>query len=423
MNREMIDSGVEWIGEIPSTWNTSRIGAEYKVRNEKVSDKDYMPLSVTKLTEGIVPQMDQVAKSDAHDDRKLVLKGDFVINSRSDRKMSCGVSNYDGSVSLINTVLQPIGEITSNFTHYLLKNYSFAEEFYKWGHGIVADLWTTNADDLKRITIPFPSVEEQQKIVETLGKKISQIDKLITNQEKQIEKIKEYKQSLITKVVTKGLNPNVEMIDSNVDWIGKIPSNYKMTPMKYLGEIRNGLTYSPSDMTSEDEGRLVLRSSNIQNGKLIFEDNVYVNCDVKEELIVRKNDILICSRNGSRKLIGKNALIYEDYDFSFGAFMMIFRTTKNAKYIYYILNSNVFAYYLGTYLTSTINQLTGSNFNSMIVPYCYDTKEQTKIVEYLDKKCSSFDKIIEIKKSKIEELQDYKKSIIYEYVTGKKEVC
>ncbi len=235
-------------------------------------------------------------------------------------------------------------------------------------------------------------------------------------------KLKEYKQSLITKVVTKGLNPNVKMVDSGIEWIGKIPSNYKMTPMKYLGEIRNGLTYSPSDMTSEDKGRLVLRSSNIQNGKLIFEDNVYVDCDVKEELIVRKNDILICSRNGSRKLIGKNALIYEDYDFSFGAFMMIFRTSENAKYIYYILNSNVFAYYLGTYLTSTINQLTGSNFNSMIVPYCCDTEDQTRIVEYLDKKCSSFDKLIQIKQYKIEKLQNYKKSIIYEYVTGKKEV-
>ncbi len=202
MNRGMIDSGVEWIGKIPSTWDTSRIGAEYKVRNEKVSDKNYMPLSVTKLTEGIVPQMDQVAKSDAHDDRKLVLKGDFVINSRSDRKMSCGVSNYDGSVSLINIVLEPVGKISTNYTHYLLKNYAFAEEFYKWGHGIVADLWTTNSSDLKRITIPVPSGAEQHKIVETLDRKISQIDKLIANQEKQIEKLKDYKKSIIYEYVT-----------------------------------------------------------------------------------------------------------------------------------------------------------------------------------------------------------------------------
>lgn len=422
MTREMIDSGIEWIGEIPSNWKTSRIGSEFKVRNQKVSDKDYMPLSVTKLTEGIVPQMDQVAKSDAHDDRKLVLKGDFVINSRSDRKMSCGVSNYDGSVSLINIVLEPVCEILPNYTHYLLKNYAFAEEFYKWGHGIVADLWTTNSSDLKRITVPFPNIEEQQKIVETLDKKISQIDKLIANQEKQIEKLKAYKQLLITKVVTKGLKPDVLMKDSGIEWMGDISSKHDMIPMKYLGEIRNGLTYSPSDMASEGEGTLVLRSSNIQNGKLNLEDNVYVSCEIKEELFVKKNDILICSRNGSKKLIGKNALIDKDYRFSFGAFMMIFRTDKNAKYIYYILNSNIFSYYLGSYLTSTINQLTGSNFNNMLVPYCDNFKEQQKIVEFLDKKCLEIDSLIELKIQKNEKLQDYKKSIIYEYVTGKKVV-
>ncbi len=199
---EYVNPGNQWFGLIPSHWKSSIIGSEFKIRNTKVSDVDYTPLSVTKLPEGIIPQMDQVAKSDAHDDRKLVKKGDFVINSRSDRKMSCGVSNYDGSVSLINIVLEPSGAILPEYCHYLLKNPLFAEEFYKWGHGIVADLWTTNADDLKRISIPVPPKDEQLEIVDYLSDKCKKIESLIAIKQQKIEKLNNYKKSLIYEYVT-----------------------------------------------------------------------------------------------------------------------------------------------------------------------------------------------------------------------------
>ena len=128
----------------------------FSLRNTKVSDIDYEPLSVTMLEEGVVKQLDSAAKSDAHDDRKLVKENDFVINSRSDRRMASGVSKYDGSVSLINLVLEPKNLIYPRFCHYLFKNPYFAEEFYKYGHGIVADLWSTQWDDMKKIYIPIP---------------------------------------------------------------------------------------------------------------------------------------------------------------------------------------------------------------------------------------------------------------------------
>ena len=156
--REMKDSGVEWIGEIPVSWQILTIGSVFKVRNEKVNDTDYPPLSVAKG--GVVPQMENVAKSDANDNRKMVLSNDFVINSRSDRKQSCGVSPMDGSVSLINTVLYPANgaPVLPAYLNYLLKNYGFAEEFYRWGHGIVADLWTTRWQEMKSILLPIPSM-------------------------------------------------------------------------------------------------------------------------------------------------------------------------------------------------------------------------------------------------------------------------
>ena len=138
-------------------------------------------------------------------------------------------------------------------------------------------------------------------------------------------------------------------------------------------------------MVSQDKGTLVLRSSNIQQGKLVFEDNVYVNTKIKPNLMIKQGDILICSRNGSKELIGKNAIINLNIEASFGAFMMIFRCNF-PKYMYYILNSPIFSYYLGTFLTATINQLTNNNFGNMKIVFCKNKKEQEKIVNYLDKK-------------------------------------
>ena len=146
------DSGVEWLGEVPSHWELGRISTYFTERRTKVSDKDYPALSVTKL--GVFPQWENVAKTNDGDNRKLAKKGDFVINSRSDRKGSSGIAKQDGSVSLINIVLQP-KKINSVYSEYLFKSYSFIEEFYRVGHGIVADLWTTRFEDIKKFSYYF----------------------------------------------------------------------------------------------------------------------------------------------------------------------------------------------------------------------------------------------------------------------------
>ncbi len=192
--------------------------------------------------------------------------------------------------------------------------------------------------------------------------------------------------------------------------------------MKRLGNIRNGLTYKPIDIVDSEEGILVLRSGNIQNSQLSFQDNVHVKKEINPDLIVSKGDILICSRNGSRKLIGKNAIIEDDLKATFGAFMMLFRPNELPKYIYYILNSEVFNFYLGTFLTSTINQLTKGNFENMKIVFCPDTDEQGKIVAFLNDKVDKLNSMIQDKEKLLNEFESYKKSLIYECVTGKKEV-
>ena len=199
-NAKLKDSGVQWIGEVPEHWGIVNIGSLYNQRNEKVSDKDYKPLSVTK--KGILPQLETAAKTDNGDNRKLVRKNDFAINSRSDRKGSCGISDYDGSVSLINIVLYPIQEIENRYYNWLFHSPEFAEEFYRLGHGIVADLWTTRWSEMKgmRILLP-PTLTEQRAIADWLDAKCADIDATIALKEQKQEKLKAYKKTIIFEYV------------------------------------------------------------------------------------------------------------------------------------------------------------------------------------------------------------------------------
>lgn len=425
--RDMKDSGVEWLGKIPNHWTIQRIKNLFELRNERnyeaLEDVNLISLYTDK---GVVQHSDLTEttgnKAVTADGYKIVKENDIVVNIILCWMGAVGRSDYNGVTSPAYDVYKPLGDTNSKYYHYLFRTSQFNGECYRYGRGIMLMRWRTYSTEFKAISIPVPPADEQQRIVELLDKKVNDIDKLIGNIQKQIEKLKSYKQSLITEVVTKGLDPTVPMKESGVDWIGEMPQHWKMVSMKILGTVRNGLTYSPEYLCDEEEGILVLRSSNIQNGGLSFDDNVYVNKKVSKDLLVSENDILICSRNGSRKLIGKNAVIPKDINASFGAFMMIFRTMQNAKYCKYILDSSIFQYYLGTYLTATINQLTAQNFKSMQAPFTFEKEEQARIVAYLEPKCLQIEHLISIKQSKIEKLEQYKRSIIYEYVTGKREV-
>ena len=175
-------TGLPWLPQIPEHWETIKIRELFVERNQKVSDKDYQPLSVSKG--GVVPQIASVAKTDNGDNRKLVKPGDFVINSRSDRKGSSGISEHEGSVSLINLVLRPRTTRDTRFLPYLLKSLPFVEEFYRNGRGIVADLWTTRYSEMKTISLPIPPPDEQTQIVRYLDSMTAKINKLIRAKKK-----------------------------------------------------------------------------------------------------------------------------------------------------------------------------------------------------------------------------------------------
>ena len=241
----MKDSGISWIGAIPEHWEASKIGQLYDNRYVRVSDKDFEPLSVT--MQGILPQLETAAKTDDGDNRKLVRKGDFAINSRSDRRGSCGISPQDGSVSLINLILAPRTSMNADYYNWLFHTTLFADEFYSWGHGIVADLWTTRWQEMKNIAIPVPPLAEQEAIAAYLNEKCGEIDELIDVEQQMISDLESYRQAIITEAVTHGLNPNVPTKDSNIPQIPQIPKNWVTTKIKFLSNL-----YSGSNITTEE---------------------------------------------------------------------------------------------------------------------------------------------------------------------------
>ena len=418
MERQYKDSGIEWIGRIPETWEVTKLNTLYTQRIEKVSDKDYPPLSVT--MQGILPQLENAAKTNNGDDRKLVCVGDFAINSRSDRRGSCGISPYEGSVSLINTILKPRNEMNPRYYNWLFHSSLFSDEFYKWGHGIVDDLWTTRWQEMRNITVPSPTLAVQQRIADYLDEKCGEIDSLIGLQEQMIEKLKAYKQSVITEAVTKGLNPNAKLVPSGIDWIGEIPEGWKVVRIKNLFVLRTGTT--PKEF---EQG---LDTDSLVNW-FTPSDVAEMNCELSSserhlsKKVVQKEGIEL-NPIGSLIFVGIGAsagkigyATVEGYSNQQITSLIPRKEKCCSKYSYYYMIADRKRIRDNAFFTTLpiINNGYLSGVKTLLPP----VEKQQAIASYLDSKCSDIDKLIAVKQQKIEKLKDYKKSVIYEAVTGK----
>ena len=412
------DSGVDWIGDIPKHWELTRLGTRFFERRTKVSDSEFPPLSVTK--KGILPQLDNAAKTKDGDNRKLVKSGDFVINSRSDRKGSSGISDRDGSVSLINIVLKP-NNIRPRFSEYLLKNYVFVEEYYRVGRGIVADLWTTRYNEMRTITIAIPSGAEQKTIANFLDKKTAQIDQAIAIKEKQIELLKERKQIIIQKAVTQGLNPNTPMKDSGVEWIGQIPEHWELLALKRLAKLNplvavpnknsNALTcFLPMKKISADgniESNLLVPIKSVSQGFTIFK---------KSDVIVAK--ITPCFENGKSAHLDKLPT-----PFGYGSTEFhVLRSLNHVsgEFLYLIVNSHSFLKTGEALMTGSAGQKRVpssfmANFQAALPPL----EEQKTIVKHIHNELEKIKIAICLQKKQIKKLKEYKTILINNAVTGK----
>lgn len=409
--RDLKDSGFEWIGKIPSHWSLTRIANLYKVRNQKVSDKDFPPLSVT--MKGIVPQLETAAKTNDSDNRKLVKIGDFAINSRSDRRGSCGISAYNGSVSLINTVLMPLNEMNPRYYNWLFHTVQFADEYYKCGHGIVDDLWTTTWQEMKKIVIPTPSTIEQTKIADFLDEKCAEIDNLIADIQNQIDTLEQYKKSTVIEAVTNGLNSEVQMKDSGTQWIGKIPEAWKCIRGKYILEyISKPVREDDGVITCFRDGEVTLRSKRREEGFTMADKEIgYQGIDV--------GDLVVHGMDGFAGAIG-----ISDSRGKASPVLNVLETKQNKKYIMYFLRSMAYGdvfLAMATGIRVRSCDLRWNKLAELFYPIP-PIEEQAKIVEYIDNILEETNCIIASKKEQIATLEAYKKSVIYEYVTGKKEV-
>ena len=425
--RKMRDSGIEWIGAIPQDWQLSKIGSLYTQRNEKVSDKDFQPLSVT--MQGILPQLATAAKTDDGDNRKLVRVGDFAINSRSDRRGSCGISPLDGSVSLINIILTPRTAMHPGYYNWLFHTTLFADEFYKWGHGIVADLWTTRWQEMKSITVPVPEYAEQERIAAFLDAECAEIDAVLEKTRASIEEYKKLKQAVITQAVTKGIRGDRPMKDSGIEWIGDIPAEWRKTQLRHCAAIKSGITlgkkYEKTDSLVE---RPYLRVANVQDGyvdlSVLTTIEVTQDEDLKHRL--RAGDVLM-TEGGDRDKLGRGCVwhgeiepcLHQNHIFA----VQTSKDTLLPEFLEYLTVSDVGRSYFDVTAIKTTNLActSSSKVLAFTIPLP-SVEEQAEIVEALNTKCAGIDALIAKKQQYLTEIENYKKSLIYEYVTGKKEV-
>ena len=407
---DYVDSGVEWLGRVPVSWELTRLGTRFNERRSKVSDNDYPALSVTK--KGVLPQ-DNAAKTKDGDNRKLVKKGDFVINSRSDRKGSSGVSDRDGSVSLINIVLKPKG-IHPKFSEHLLKSYAFIEEYYRVGRGIVADLWTTRYDEMRTITIPVPSLEEQTRIASFLDKKTAQIDDAIAIKEQQISLLKERKQIIIQQAVTQGLDPNVPMKDSGVDWIGEIPAHWEVRRSKFLLTQRKERAWKDDVQLSATQAYGVIPQD--QYEELTGKRVVKIQLHLDKRKHVEKDDFVISMRSfqGGLERAWSQGCIRSSY--------VVLRALEAIDPSYYGYLLKLPSYIAALQQTASFirdgQDLNFENFSKVDL-FIPPIKEQREIANYVNSFMKSSDEGIKLLLAQIEKLKEYKTTLINSAVTGK----
>jgi type I restriction enzyme S subunit len=422
------DSGVTWLGEVPGHWDVRPVKAVASC-NDEVLDEftpadyeiEYVEISGVDAGRGIT-STDVIPFGGAPSRaRRRVQDGDVLVSTVRTYLRSIAPINNPPDNMIASTgfaVVRP-RMIKPHFLGYLFQAEFLISEVIARSVGVSYP--AINASDLMRLNVPIPFADEQSVIAAFLDRETGKIDALVAEQENLIQLLREKRQAVISHAVTKGINPAVPMKDSGIEWLGEVPEHWQVKRLKYVGKAIGGLTYDPSEIVEEGCGMLVLRSSNVQNGRIVFDDNVYVTTTIPEKIITQNGDILVCSRNGSRALIGKNAMIdSESSGVTFGAFMMIFRS-EYSGYIFHVFNSQLFKFQSSAFLTATINQLTVGNLYSMEVPLP-PVDEQLTITAFLNQENTQFDTLTAEAQRGIELLKERRSALISAAVTGKIDV-
>jgi type I restriction enzyme S subunit len=420
------DSGAGWLGQVPEHWDVKRIGYYFIERREKVSDKDFPALSVTK--NGIVPQLDTAAKSDDGDNRKKVCRGDFVINSRSDRKGSSGASELDGSVSLICTVMRPQEQVHTPFVHHLLRSQPFQEEFYRYGKGIVADLWSTNYSEMRNILLGMPPLPEQNRIAAFLDQETAKIDALVTEQEGLMALLKEKRQAVISLAVTKGLNPKAAMKPSGVEWLGAVPAHWKVGKCGFYLTILSGFAFPSTGFTEDENDTKLLRGINVGVSRLKWDETVYWRrtpndgLDIYEmqagDLVIGMDRPLINEGIRAAKVKASDLpclLLQRVASLKTGELL-------NPDYFLGLLSSEMFVAHFSPDTTGvSVPHISPEQIYNFVIPVPPVT-EQEAIAEFIAVEATKFDTLTAEAQRAIDLLQERRTALISAAVTGQIDV-
>ena len=435
MARKMKDSGIEWIGEIPEGWEIKRLGAILQERNEV--NNPIQTTSILSLTNnrGVIPYSEKGNQGNkAKDDLtgyKIAHIGDIVLNSMNVIIGSVGLSNYYGAVSPVYYMLFPRNNIETNIQYYdyLFQTTAFQQSLRGYGNGILEIRMRIQMQKLKTVLLPVPTFLEQSNITVYLDASLSKLNILLSKTRSSIEEYKKLKQAVITQAVTKGVRGKREMKDSGVEWIGKIPKEWRKTQLRHCATIKSGITlgksYSKDTVLIE---RPYLRVANVQGGYVDLNDLATIEVTPDEDLKYRlhSGDVLM-TEGGDRDKLGRGCVwhgeiepcLHQNHVFA----VQTNETILLPEFLEYLTASDVGRSYFDVTAIKTTNLACTSS--SKVLAFTIPLppiEEQIEIVNFIKKRSLELNKLIMKKELLVQELESYKKSLIYEVVTGKREV-
>ena len=414
--REMKDSGIAWVGDVPSNWAVHPLYyffQEHKHKNALGTEQNLLSLSYGKIirkdintTEGLLPE--NFNTYNIIEENDIVLRLTDLQNDK--RSLRTGIARERGIITSAYVTLRSIRSLCPSYFRYLLHTYDLLKVLYNMGSGVRQGL---NYEELSKVKLIEPPLDEQQKIAYFLDRKCAEIDGLIADIQAQIDTLEQHKKSTIIEVVTKGLNPDVPMKDSGIQWIGKIPQIWNCIRGKYILQYISKPTREDDGViTCFRDGEVTLRSKRREDGFTMADKEIgYQGIDV--------GDLVVHGMDGFAGAIG-----ISDSRGKASPVLNVLETKQNKRYIMYFLRSMAYGdvfMALATGIRVRSCDLRWNKLAELFYPVP-PIEEQNAIVEYIDRIISETNAIIATKKEQISTLEAYKKSVIFEYVTGKKEV-
>lgn len=419
--REMKDSGIEWIGAIPQDWKTDRLQwhlKEINVSNNPIQTKNILSLTIEA---GVIPYAEKgnqgnKAKED-YSQYKIALPDTLVINSMNVIIGAVGISQYFGCVSPVYYVFEPIEGTDLRYIYYLFTNTGFQKEMRKYAKGILEIRLRISSNDMLKRIVPSPPFKEQQRIADYLDKMCAEIDAVLEKTRASIEEYKKLKQAVIAQAVTKGVRGDRPMKDSGIEWIGDIPAEWDVLSLVAHTSMLTPMRDRPENL----DGPIPWVRIEDFEGKYIESSKAGLGVSMKTvkemNLKVYPVGTILCT---SSCIMGKCAIVSRELVSNQRFIGIIPDRTTDKTYLYYLMTSNAERMnFLSTgALQANLSRSAFEHLKVQFPPY----SEQQEIVAYLDDKCEKIDALIARKQQYLTEIENYKKSLIYEYVTGKKEV-